>query len=54
MEPEKFKPQLEQLNQKVDIIFEFIAEQRRKQQMLVDLGNDLYIIVKDIFQNSIS
>lgn len=54
MENQNIQQQLAELNKKVDLIFEYVAEQRKKQQMLEDLGTDLYRVGKEVFKNAVT
>ncbi len=45
--------QLNDINRKLDLVIEHVIQQRRKQQVLEDLVEDLTIIGKDVVQNSV-
>ncbi len=50
METEVLQQQINELNQKVDLLLEYVKEQRQKQQVWADLSDDLYRVGKDAFQ----
>ncbi len=50
MNNEYLQQQIQELNQKVDLLLEYVKEQRQKQQVWDDLSNDLYKVGKDAFQ----
>lgn len=45
--------QLTEINQKLDLLTEFMTEQKQKSEMLEDLITDVSIIGKDAFQSSV-
>lgn len=45
--------QITELNQKVDLLLEYISEQRQKRQVLDDLADDLYRIGNDAFKTAV-
>lgn len=45
--------QLNEINRKLDLVIEHVIQQRRKQQVLEDLVEDLTIISKDVVRNSV-
>ncbi|MGQ9819506.1 MAG: hypothetical protein ACUVQ1_06235 [Candidatus Kapaibacteriales bacterium] len=53
MENSQFQERMENLERKVDLILEFVHEQRRKQQVLEDLENELYRLGKEVFRSAI-
>lgn len=50
MNNEHIQQQIQELNQKVDLLLEYVKEQRQKQQVWDDLSDDLYRVGKDAFQ----
>ncbi|MCX7862547.1 MAG: hypothetical protein N2449_06085 [Bacteroidales bacterium] len=50
MDNENIQQQIQELNQKVDLLLEYVKEQRQKQQVWDDLSDDLYRVGKDAFQ----
>ncbi len=53
MEEKSMQVQITELNQKVDILIEYINEQRLKTNQVEDLISDLSIIGKDIYHSSV-
>jgi uncharacterized protein YjgD (DUF1641 family) len=45
--------QYAEINQKMDLILDFVEEQRRKQETIEDLFKDLNIVAKDAFHHSV-
>lgn len=50
MNTETLQQQINELNQKVDLLLEYVTEQRKKQQTFDDLSDDLYRVGKEAFQ----
>lgn len=46
--------QIDGINQKIDLILDYVNQQRLKTQMLEDLANDVSIVGKDIFDTTVS
>ena len=46
--------QLQEINQKLDLVMEYMTEQRQKNEMFEDLLTDISIIGKDAFQSSVT
>jgi uncharacterized protein YjgD (DUF1641 family) len=53
MAEEKIQAQIDAINQKLDLILEELQAQRETRQSLEDLTDDLSIIGKDIFKNTV-
>lgn len=53
MEEKSMQVQITELNQKVDILLEYVNEQRLKTNQLEDLVSDLSIIGKDVYDTSV-
>ena len=53
MEEKSMQIQITELNQKVDILLEYVNEQRLKTNQLEDLVSDLSIIGKDVYDTSV-
>lgn len=53
MSTEIMQQQIYELNQKVDLLLEYINEQRQKRQVLDDLADDLYRIGNDAFKTAV-
>lgn len=53
MENSNAQESINELERKVDLILEFIHEQRRKQQVIEDLGIEFYRVVKETFKSAI-
>ncbi len=45
--------QINELTQKVDLLVEYMTEQRLKANVIEDLGKDLYIIGKDVYDTAV-
>jgi|YNPMSStandDraft_1061717.scaffolds.fasta_scaffold00801_4 hypothetical protein len=50
MNTEVLQNQINELNQKVDLLLEYVNEQRKKQQVWDDLSEDIYRVGKEAFQ----
>lgn len=46
--------QLQEINQKLDLVMEYMTEQKQKNEMFEDLLTDVSIIGKDVFQSSVT
>ena len=53
MEEKALKEQVSELNQKVDLLLEYINEQRLKTNQLEDLVSDLSLVGKDIYDTAV-
>lgn len=53
MSTELMQQQITELNQKVDLLLEYISEQRQKRQVFDDLADDLYRISNDAFKTAV-
>ncbi|MFC1731893.1 DUF1641 domain-containing protein [candidate division KSB1 bacterium] len=49
----KIENQINEINQKLDFVIEHVNQQRLKQQSIEDLVEDLSIVGKDVFQNTV-
>jgi len=54
MEEKKLQVQIDDLNQKLDRVLEFVEIQHRKREELDDLMSDLSLISKDAFNSTVS
>lgn len=54
MEEKKLQEQIDDLNQKLDRVLEFVEIQHRKREELDDLMSDLSLISKDAFNSTVS
>lgn len=54
MEENKLQAQIDELNQKLDRVLEFVEIQHRKQEELDDLIKDVSLISKDAFSSTVS
>ncbi len=53
MTTELMQQQISELNQKVDLLLEYITEQRQKRQVWDDLADDLYRVGNDAFKTAV-
>lgn len=53
MSTELLQQQITELNQKVDLLLEYVGEQRQKRQVFDDLADDLYRISNDAFKTAV-
>lgn len=53
MTNELMQQQISELNQKVDLLLEYITEQRQKRQVWDDLADDLYRVGNDAFKTAV-
>jgi len=53
MTTELMQKQISELNQKVDLLLEYVSEQRQKRQVWDDLADDLYRVGTDAFKYTI-
>ncbi|HNV96295.1 MAG TPA: DUF1641 domain-containing protein [Bacteroidales bacterium] len=53
MTTEIMQQQITELNQKVDLLLEYITEQRQKRQVWDDLADDLYRVGNDAFKTAV-
>lgn len=53
MTHELMQQQITELNQKVDLLLEYITEQRQKRQVWDDLADDLYRVGNDAFKTAV-
>jgi uncharacterized protein YjgD (DUF1641 family) len=53
MTNELMQQQITELNQKVDLLLEYITEQRQKRQVWDDLADDLYRVGNDAFKTAV-
>ena len=53
MSTEIMQQQITELNQKVDLLLEYVSEQRQKRQVFDDLADDLYRISNDAFKTAV-
>jgi len=53
MEEKKLEQQIQQLDQKLDHLLEFVEQQNRKREEIDDLIADVSIVAKDAFKNSV-
>lgn len=53
MTTELMQQQITELHQKVDLLLEYITEQRQKSQVWDDLANDLYRVGNDAFKTAV-
>lgn len=53
MTTEALQQQINELNQKLDLVLEYVSEQRQKRQVIDDLAEDLYRIGNDAFKTAI-
>jgi uncharacterized protein YjgD (DUF1641 family) len=54
MKENKIQEQIDQLNQKVDLILEYVNQQRLKSQAVEDLISDVSIIGKDVYDTAVA
>jgi len=53
MNDKNIQPQIDEINQKLDMVLHYVNQQRLKSEMVEDLVSDVSIIGRDVFQSTV-